>query len=144
MTEAKKVLVYYPGHHGAETATTMRNPARGMKWAAGQVRLVPTAEAGDYVRLSGYLYALTADQVAERYGLPAAGLPQRKKLTTAVFGEGDDRETVYVLDATTRRELRKASEGLKTEKATAEDPEDSEIASESVEPPDSDTASAQS
>jgi len=79
-------LVYYPGHHGAETKTTMRNPTRAMAWKAGQVRQVPEPEATDYIRLGGYLEALTVAAAAERFGLEEAAVERlvaRGAVTTA-------------------------------------------------------------
>lgn len=115
-----KVLVHYPGHHGAETATTMRNPKRGMRWKAGQVRLVPLPEAGDYIRLSGYYRALTAAEVQERYGLTEAALAKLSdRLTTATWEEGEQPTIVFVLDRQTAAELRLAATGKKRDRAAA-------------------------
>ncbi|HVF61674.1 MAG TPA: hypothetical protein VNJ70_17850 [Thermoanaerobaculia bacterium] len=116
MSEPEKpadVLVYYPGHLGDEVVARLRSRGRALRFAAGQVRLVPAADAADLTHpsLGGYHRAVPRAQAAEDLGLAPTTLGKliaAEKVTTALYRPPDappeaEPEIVVVLDPATRR-----------------------------------------
>lgn len=106
--ELEKRLVYYPGHLGEKTRVALRDPLRGLAFAAGQVRPVPRMDAQDLLRLSGFLEAMPLKGVAEGFHLEPAAVEEIKSRLTRIrrreLGE------LVLLDSPTRAALLEAAE----------------------------------